>query len=142
MAFVSITRLRVRSWWLMPAFGLMAARTARQAVRASGNLHARVLRERGRTFWTSTSWESDAAMRGFMLAEPHKTAMRKLLEWCDEASLVHWAQESEELPTWKEAHARMVREGRPSKVNHPSEAQKAFAIPEPPEGGRGDVRFK
>ena len=59
-----------------------------------------------------------------MQAEPHGPAMRKLLEWCDEAALVHWTQEDEELPTWTEAHRRMLREGRPSKVNHPSEAQK------------------
>ena len=68
-------------------------------------------------------------MRAFMLAGPHRRAMPKLLEWCDEASVVHWNQESPALPDWREAYRRMVEEGRPSKVNHPSPAHRACEIP-------------
>jgi hypothetical protein len=68
--------------------------------------------------------------------------MRKLLEWCDEAALVHWTQEDDELPSWTEAHRRMLREGRPSKVNHPSEAQKAHRIDAPGESEKTEIRFK
>ena len=77
-----------------------------------------------KTFWTSTSWESEAAMKSLYARHPHGPAMRKLLEWCDEAALVHWTQPGPELPAWTEAHARMQREGRTSKVNHPSENQR------------------
>lgn len=70
-------------------------------------------------------------MKAFMLAQPHGPTMRKLLEWCDEAALAHWTQDTAELPSWIEAHRRMVQHGRTSKVNHPSEAQKAFRIEEP-----------
>lgn len=72
-------------------------------------------------------------MKAFMLAEPHGPAMRKLLEWCDEAALAHWTQESSELPSWTEAHRQLLRYGRISKVNHPSDAQKGFRIDEPRE---------
>jgi hypothetical protein len=47
--------------------------------------------------------------------------MPKLLDWCDEASLVDWKQGS--LPDWSEAEARMRNSGRTSRVRHPSPAQ-------------------
>lgn len=131
MPVVSITRLRVRSWRFLPAFLLTAFRAGNQARAAAGSLAVKVLNDKRRTFWTSTCWESEGAVRAFMLAKPHGMAMRKLLEWCDEAALVHWIQESAELPSWTEAHRRMQEEGRPSKVNHPSEGQKAFRIDAP-----------
>ena len=116
MIFVSITRLRVRSWRFLPAFAMQTLRIARQARKAEGNLAARLLRDRHNTFWTATSWTSETAMRHFMRAAPHGPTMRNLLEWCDEAALVHWTQSGVELPAWEEAHRRMQVEGRSSKV--------------------------
>jgi len=98
---------------------------------AEGNLAVEVLRDRRSTFWTCTSWDSEASMKAFMLDGPHGEAMHKLLNWCDEAALAHWTQESAELPSWTEAHRRLLRYGRTSKVNHPSDAQKAFRIDPP-----------
>jgi len=131
MAFISVTRLRLRRWTYLPAFLMSAIRCNVQAQRAPGNLSVRVLNDRRKTFWTCTCWVSEEAMREFMVAQPHGPAMRKLLEWCDEAAVVHWIQESSELPTWTEAHRRMQAEGRASKVNHPSAAQRAFQIDAP-----------
>lgn len=142
MAVVSITRLRVRSWIYLPAFLIRSMRIGQQAKKAPGNLAAKVLQDRHRTFWTSTSWESESAMRRFMLTPPHGPAMRKLLHWCDEAALVHWSQPSAELPGWTEAYERMQRDGRTSKVNHPSEDHRQFVITPPPAEARGEVRFK
>jgi hypothetical protein len=142
MPIVSITRLRVRSWIYLPAFLVRSFRIMKQAKNAPGNLAAKLLPDRRRTFWTSTSWESEAAMRAFMLAPPHGPAMRKLLEWCDEASLVHWTQPGPELPAWSEAHARLQREGRTSKVNHPTENHRKFVIAPPVDDTRREVRLK
>jgi len=142
MPAVSITRLRVRSYLYLPAFFLRALRIGQQAKKAPGNLGAKVLNDRRKTFWTCTAWVSDDAMRAFMLAPPHGPAMRKLLEWCDEASLVHWSQPGLELPTWTEAHERLQREGRRSKVNHPSEDHNQFVIAAPRSDGVGEVRLK
>lgn len=102
----------------------------------------KVFRDRHNAFWTCTCWDSEASMKEFMLTAPHGPAMRKLLDWCDEAALVHWTQENEELPSWSEAHRRMLRAGRTSKVNHPSDAQKAFRIDEPYENPRAEMRLK
>lgn len=142
MPVISVTRLRVRSWRFLPAFLFTSLRIGRQAARAEGNLSAKVFRDRRNAFWTCTCWDSEASMKAFMLTAPHGPAMRKLLEWCDEAALVHWTQENEELPSWSEAHRRMLRSGRLSKVNHPSRDQQAFHIAEPEEDKRTDMRFK
>jgi len=133
MPSVSITRLRVRKWRFLPWFIVWAARSARQAKQAPGNLGSELLRDRNNTFWTKTVWTNDAAMRTFMLSHPHKGAMPKLLEWCDEASLVRWTQDDASLPSWDEAHRRLEHEGRASKVNHPSDSHRVLKFP-PPKG--------
>jgi hypothetical protein len=117
-------------------------RIARQAKRADGNIAVRVLSDRQNAFWTATGWSSENAMKSFMRATPHGPVMRKLLEWCDEAALVHWEQPTSELPSWQEAHVRIQNQGRSSKVNHPSPAQTAFAIPSPAPPQNRELRFK
>jgi hypothetical protein len=142
MPIIAITRLRVRSWFYLPAFLFASLRIGKQVKSAPGNLGAKVLNDRKRVFWTCTGWDSEAAIRAFMLAPPHGPVMRKLLEWCDEAALVHWTQDNSELPSWTEAHRRMQQEGRTSKVNHPTEAHRKFEIGAPPANPKGEVRFR
>ena len=142
MPVVSITRLRVRSWAYLPAFFVQSLRIVRQAASADGNLAVRLLRDRRNTFWTSTSWSSEGSMKAFMHAKPHGPTMRKLLDWCDEAALVHWAQAGPELPSWEEAHTRIQQDGRRSKVNHPSAAHVAHTFPVPAARRTGELRFK
>jgi heme-degrading monooxygenase HmoA len=131
MTFISATRLRGRSIRFLPGFFYYALISTRQARRAPGNLGMIVLNDRNRTFWTATAWRNESDMRAFMMSAPHRKAMPKLIHWCCEASLVHWIQESPALPDWQEAYRRMVAEGRPSKVNHPSPDHMAFRIPPP-----------
>lgn len=131
MAIISITRLRVRSWRYLVPFLFYALRSARQARHAQGNLATSLLRDSDRTFWTRTAWTTESEMKDFMLREAHRQAMRKLLEWCDEASLVHWEQDDEQEPDWGEAHQKLQALGRRSKVNHPSPAHEKFQIRPP-----------
>lgn len=131
MPTVSVTRLRIRKWRYLPSFIVWSIRSARQAKRAAGNLGVNLLRDRHGAFWTKTVWTDDGTMKAFMLGAPHRAAMPKLLDWCDEASLVRWAQDGAELPSWEEAHRRLELEGRPSKVNHPTEAHRAVKFPPP-----------
>jgi hypothetical protein len=78
-----------------------------------------------------TSWDTQEAMRQFMISGPHKTAMTFLLEWCDEASVAHWDQPEATLPSWTIADQRMRESGRPSKVKNPSphHASLTYRIP-------------
>ena len=131
MAFISVTRLRMRSVWYLAPFIWEAMKITRQAQRTSGFLGGKLLRESNGAFWTVTAWEESAAMNVFRTQGAHGGVMPKLLEWCDEAAVVHWTQLTDTLPSWQEAHYRMMKEGRASKVKHPSSAQVAYEIPEP-----------
>ncbi|MCI0422912.1 MAG: hypothetical protein L0387_37095 [Acidobacteria bacterium] len=131
MPVVSITRLRVRSARYLLPFMVYSLLASLQARRSRGNLGVKLLRDENRSFWTATAWQNEEAMRSFMLAGAHRRAMPKLLDWCDEASLVHWSQETAELPDWRQAYRQIVEQGRPSKVRYPSPAHIAQQIPEP-----------
>jgi Domain of unknown function (DUF3291) len=131
VAFVSVTRLHVRSIFYFPQFMVYALRSAHQARRSAGFLGGRIMRDTVNAFWTLTVWSDAKAMDAYRTAGAHRAAMPKLLNWCDEASLGHWTQDSEAVPTWDEACERMVKEGRTSKVNHPSAAQLEREIPRP-----------
>jgi heme-degrading monooxygenase HmoA len=137
MVWVSLTRLRVRSVRFLPGFAWFAFRSNVQAKRAAGNLAVDLLADRERTFWTMTVWESRLAMLAFMTSGPHKRAMPKLLEWCDEASVAHWEQEGSALVGWDEADRRMRATGRASKVLHPSAAHAGLGYRSPRVRGRG-----
>lgn len=131
MPVVSVTRLRVRSFRYMVPFIFFALRSSRQAKAAQGNLGVSLLNDANKAFWTCTVWTTEEAMKSFMLSGPHRKAMPRLLDWCDEAALVHWAQEGKQKPDWQEAHRRLQQEGRRSKVRHPSAAQEKYEIPGP-----------
>jgi hypothetical protein len=131
MPLVSITRLRVRSLRYLPAFLLGSLRSAREAKNALGNLAVSVLSDAHFAFWTRTLWTDEPSMRTFMLAPAHRAVMPKLLQWCDEAAVTHWLQDSLGLPPWPEVHRRLQSKGRTSKLDHPSAAQLRFEIPPP-----------
>lgn len=120
MLSVSLTRLRVRSIWYLPAFAFYAVRSVRQVKKASGFQSGALLTDRDWTFWTMTAWDGLESMRRFMTTGAHKSAMPHLMQWCDEASVAHWEQEDSTLPSWEEADRRMREIGRASKVKYPS----------------------
>jgi hypothetical protein len=123
MLFVSLTRLRIRSARFLPMFVVHMLASLRQVKRAAGFRHGSLLADRNWTFWTMTAWDDQESMRGYMTTASHKSAMPHLLEWCDEASVAHWMQSEETLPSWTEADKRMRISGRASKVLHPSRQQ-------------------
>jgi hypothetical protein len=131
MPLVSVTRLRLRSARYLIPFMIYALMSSRQARRSRGNLGVKLLRDANRAFWTLTVWQAEEDMRSFIMAGSHRRAMPKLLDWCDEASVAHWNQDSSELPGWNHAHCKLVEQGRPSKVSLPSRDHVARRIPEP-----------
>ena len=125
MPLVSITRLRVRSLRYLPAFLLGLAALGREAKNATGNLAVSVLSDSQLAFWTRTLWTDERSMRGFMFLPAHRAVMPKLLQWCDEAAVTYWLQETLEPPSWQEVHRRLQQQGRTSKVDHPSAGNNA-----------------
>jgi hypothetical protein len=131
MAFVSITRLRLRSFLYLLPFIVHASRSSNQIIKAKGFLKGKTLLDKNLTFWTMSLWTVDAEMRAYRNTDAHKKAMPKLQRWCDEASIVHWQQDDAEFPGWDESHKRMLAEGRSSKVKRPSDDHVNFRIPSP-----------
>jgi len=121
MPFVSITRLRVRSWRYVPGFLVQSIRSALQAKRALGSLSVSVLRDADRAFWTRTVWRDEAAMRAFMQSGVHRQVMARLPDWCDEAALVHWVQDAAE-PRPGRRPTGACNGSRRSRAGHQSEA--------------------
>ena len=72
-----------------------------------------------------TVWRDETAMKKYRGSGAHQVAMRLLSEMCSEAAYVRWGQETPTLPTWEEAHQRILHEGKLSKVKRPSALQAA-----------------
>ena len=104
----------------MPSFAVRTFGSLEQVKRAAGFLEGSLLPDRRFTFWTMTLWDERESMRAFMTSGDHVAVMPKLLDWCDEASVVHWEQSDPALVSWTDADRRMRTQGRPSKVRHPS----------------------
>ncbi|HKV05680.1 MAG TPA: DUF3291 domain-containing protein [Candidatus Acidoferrales bacterium] len=134
MPLISVTRLRIRSFVYLPQFVWHTFQATRQAQRAPGFVGGKLMREAGNVFWTLTAWQEGAAMSAFRIRGAHGGVMPRLLDWCDEASVAHWHQESGEIPSWIDAHQRLLTLGRPSKVKHPTAAHLAHQIPVPRPG--------
>lgn len=126
--FVSVTRLRLRSFRFLPSFFWHTTASTRQTRRAPGFLGGVLAREGALGYWTVTAWTDADAMRQYRNTGSHMKAMPKLIAWCDEASVAHWEQAGSTLPSMPEALARMVAEGRLSKVRHPSPEHAAGQI--------------
>lgn len=139
MPFISLTRLRLRSLRFVPAFALHAWRSRQQVRSSPGYQRGETLMDRQWTFWTMTAWDSHEQMRHYMTTGDHKTAMPKLMHWCDEASVAHWDQPDAALPSWADADRRMRSTGRPSKVLHPSPNHAALQYREPRLTARGPI---
>ena len=121
MPFLSLTRLRLRGWLKLPRFMLHASRSRRQAESAQGFIGGALSGDPPRlTFWTATVWESEAAMRAFLVSSPHREAMLVLGELCEEASVAHLERESDQVPDGADAVIIMEDVGRVLRLPRPS----------------------
>jgi heme-degrading monooxygenase HmoA len=120
MPFISITRLRIHSIFILPKFMLANEASVKQLRKIDGFLKGKELIDKGLTFWTLTMWRDEIAMKAFRNSIPHRKAMQKLPSWCCEASYFHWIQDSEELLSWSIASQKLLQEGKLTKVRKPS----------------------
>jgi hypothetical protein len=125
MFVLSVTRLHLRSLRFLPSFMLYTWGVTRQLRSSAGFLQARFANELPYAFWTMTAWTDLAAMHRFRDEGSHRGVMKKLLNWCDEASFTHWESADGAVPSPEAAHARLVASGRTSKLYHPSAAHLA-----------------
>lgn len=130
MAFVSVTRLRLRSILVIPAFLWKNEASVRQVKRSPGFLGGQLLIDRDFALWTMTLWTDDKSMMQFRNSGAHRKAMPKLAGWCSEASTVHWEQDWQTFD-WLEAHERMLKAGREFPVHQRAEKFNVSDIPAP-----------
>jgi hypothetical protein len=123
---ISVTRLKLRSPFYLFGFVREAKRSIAQAEATPGFQSGALLVDQWFTFWTATAWDSPDAMRAFRNSGAHGAVMPKLLDWCNEASVV--ALEAPALPDWSAIYDAMVERGRSSKVRHPSRKHLAGII--------------
>ena len=71
MAFISVTRLRLRSVRYLPPFLWHTLRSLLQAKRAPGNVSARTRRAADGAYWTLTAWDAPDAMRAYRNSGAH-----------------------------------------------------------------------
>ena len=132
MLFISATRLRLRSIWFLLPFLKTNFGTIRQLKEAMGFLKGKTLIDRKLTFWTLTAWASEKDMKAYRNSGAHLKAMPKLINWCDEATAVHWTTESTSLPDWTEAAQHIAApEARVSKLYHPTQNHTTKTFPPP-----------
>ncbi len=127
----SVTRLRVRSIAYLPAFVWQTFLSQRQVVRAAGFLGGKLLIDVKRTFWTLTVWDSERSMKAFRGSNAHAKVMPRLAKWCDEAAYAHWLLDDDSVVSWEEAYEHLVRDGRLSRVTHPSANHEAQQFSRP-----------
>ena len=129
MYFVSITRLRLKSIFSLPAFLSANSASIKQLLITEGYVAGKELTDKGLIFWTLTLWNADADMKSFRNSPPHRKAMQKLPDWCNEATYAHWLQEEATLPDWTTVHERMLSEGVVSKVRFPTDRHLTKSFP-------------
>ena len=123
MCFISITRLRVKSFISLPRFFVANEASIKVLIQTRGFVEGKELVDKNLTFWTMTMWEAENNMKEFRNSLPHRKAMQKLPDWCDEASYLHWMQEEKVLPDWPTAYEKMITVGIITKVRFPSANQ-------------------
>jgi len=128
---ISLTRLRLASPRFLAGFWWLTVRSGWQARRASGFRGMCVLADRRLTYWTVTAWTDAASMKAYRGSGAHRLAMRRLADWCDEASVTRWTGSAASMWDWPAAHARMVAEGTASHLARPSARQATRAWPRP-----------
>ena len=131
MAFISVTRLRLRSALYLPKFFWHAIPSNIQARKAPGNLGLDALNDANFAFWTRTAWKDEASMRAYILAGAHGKAMRAFADMVCEGCTVHWEQEGTQLPTWQEGYKRLQESGHVSRVRNPSPGHATRTFPPP-----------
>src|SRR5687768_4222159 len=130
MAFISITRLKVKSLFYLPKFMMANEASVRALVKIKGFLKGKELIDKNLTFWTLTMWDNDTSMKEFRNSAPHRKAMQNLPAWCNEASYFHWTQTDPDLPGWHVASERLISEGKLTKVRNPTPRHLANKFPQ------------
>ena len=108
LVYVSITGIRVKGPTQLVPFWWHASRSMAQAQRAPGNLRAEARMIDG-IHHTLSVWETEAAMRRYLVSGAHGRAMRAFAGIGSGKTL---GFETDRVPDWSEVHALWQTRGR------------------------------
>jgi hypothetical protein len=131
MPVIVVTRLRLRDPAFFDECFASAVAVVEQAKNSDGNLDADVLAEANNTYWTRTAWQERGVMNAFVGAEPHRSTMARIDEWCDEATFVDWDQEGADVLSWQDSYERLLAKGQVAALTNPSDAHPTRDFPAP-----------
>jgi hypothetical protein len=122
MPILAMTRLRLKSYRVLPRFLWVNEQAIAQLRTAPGFLRGKLLGEPNLAMWTATLWDSQESLRAFYLTGVHKRLMPELAGFACEAISGHIAFDLAELPPWAVIHEELCRMGRLSPgVSEPNE---------------------
>ena len=106
-----VSYFRLRGWRALPAFALNAARVELQLLRSAGLVGASSgSRLRSLEFWSTTVWENESALQGFVRAQPHAGIMEAMRPAVHRSEFVRWRLAGRDVPpSPAEAEARLWR---------------------------------
>jgi heme-degrading monooxygenase HmoA len=105
---VLLTYLPLRRFRTLPAFFRLTLAVQRQLAGTAG-LVGYTLRARpfSRRFWTLSVWDSEDALKRFVVAQPHRDTMRRLGGKMGETYFTRWPLRGSDLPpSWEDAMRR------------------------------------
>jgi len=108
-----LTYLPLRRFWTLPAFMRFVLAVQGQLAGAAGLL-GYTLRAWpfSRRFWTLSVWDDEAALRQFVVAQPHRDVMGKLRGRMGATSFTRWQVRGSDLPlTWEDAMEHAMEHG-------------------------------
>lgn len=128
-AYVSVTRLKLRRWYLLPIFLCVNFFVIRKFRRSPGLIQGKVMVDYHLAFWTLSLWQQEADMRHFRNVGPHLRAMAKTPEWASEAVSLSWTIGGNDFPPWNTVCEKLKTQGHYSTLKYPSEAFKRREFP-------------
>lgn len=131
MPHLSITRLKLKSPFLLVPALVQTEQVVSQLRASAGFLQGELLATLDLALWTATLWTSEQAMRSFYLTGAHRQVMAKLNDWSSEAVAGHQSIAENYLPTWPDMVSRLATIGYFAPLKQPSIHQRNQVIPPP-----------
>lgn len=132
MAFLSMTRLKIKSILLLPKFIIQNEAIVKQIRTSKGLKIGKSLLDPSLGAWTVSIWDSEESMRAFYTSGAHRNIMPSLSYYSSEAVTAHISFDEENLPSWDFVHEQLSKIGRFSTVlKDPSKNHLSKIIPKP-----------
>jgi hypothetical protein len=120
MAYLSLTRMKLRSPVFLPIFITHSLRIFSQLRKVPGLIIGKAIAASDLSMWTATLWESEATLHQFYRTGAHHQAAQFITQWASEAVQQRLTVSSHQIPSWKEAAQILTTTGHFYTLNFPS----------------------